>query len=393
SGTNKQIKVWKLHSEVNTIKNHTKQVNTVIISSDNKTIASGSFDGTIKVYDYYPQTKDLSTNPKNVLNNVHNGWVYTLAISPDNKTLVSGGADNTIKIWDLERLKNNQESKPKYTLTEHKDKVSTLVITPDGKQLISGSHDKTIKIWNLKGLKDNQPSKLTLSDLNDSEGHKDWISCLAVTQDNKFLVSGSLDGTIKIWNLENKSKPEPINTISINRRINSLAISHDGKILVSGDSGNTIKIWEIKTWTLEELKNLKSESATFTFTDHEDDVYSLAISSDNKLLVSGSADNTIKIWDLERLNKRLNNNQESKPYLTFSDHQGPIDTIAISNVRKNNYIIVSGSSDNTIKVRPINLDNQQSIKKGCKIIGDYFTTNKNNIKDEKINLYKICSDN
>ena len=374
SGSNKQIKAWKLHP-VNPIDNYTNQVNKVIISSDNKTIVSGSFDGTIRVYDL-KNIDPLKLNLSTILKNVHHGWVYTLAISPDNKTLVSGGADNTIKIWDLERLKKNQEPKLKYTLTNHTDKVSTLVITPDGKQLISGSHDKKINIWDLKGLKDNQEPKLNL------EGHKDWISSLAVTQDNQLLFSGSLDGTIKIWDLKNKSKYELIHTITtIKRRINSLAISDDGnshnRILISGDSGNTIKIWGIE----ELLKNPKPEDEpSLTFTDHEDDVYSLAISSDNKFLVSGSADNTIKIWDLEKLKNK------SKPYLTYTDHQGPVDTVAISKVKENDYIIVSGSSDNTIKVRHINNDNQKSIKNGCDIIHDYLTANK---KDDN-HLDKLC---
>ena len=108
--------------------------------------------------------------------------------------------------------------------------------------------------------------------------------------------------------------------------IGSIAFSPDGKRIVSGSADNTIKVWD--TATGEEVKTLRG---------HEDGVKSIAFSPDGKRIVSGSVDKTIKIWDAAT----------GAELMTLRGHGRRIDVVAFSPDGK---CIVSGSADNTIKV-------------------------------------------
>ena len=108
--------------------------------------------------------------------------------------------------------------------------------------------------------------------------------------------------------------------------INCLTISPDGKTLVSGSADNTIRLWNFTTG--EALK---------TLTGHTSYVNAIAITPDGKTLVSGSADTTIKLWDLA----------SGKELKTLHGHQGYINALDISPDGK---ILASGSTDKTVKL-------------------------------------------
>ena len=77
------------------------------------------------------------------------------------------------------------------TLTGHTDSLYSVAISPDNKKIVSGSDDKTIRIWDLES--GNLINTLT--------GHTDFVNSVAISPDNKKLVSGSSDETIRIWDI------------------------------------------------------------------------------------------------------------------------------------------------------------------------------------------------
>jgi len=96
-------------------------------------------------------------------------------------------------------LKNNRQSLTKLTShlnfhlnIGHANSVTSLAITPDGKHIVSGSLDRTIKIWDMKSGEC----------INTLEGHTNSIFSLSITPDEKHIVSGSWDDTIKIWDFK-----------------------------------------------------------------------------------------------------------------------------------------------------------------------------------------------
>ena len=256
------IKLWNLKTgkELQMLTGHSRDVECVAISPDGQILASGSDDNTIKLWNL--QTgKELTTLAG------HSGWVRSLAITPDGKTLVSGSDDKTIALWNLETGEKLQE------MAGHDSAVYAVAIAPDGKLLASGSNDSTIKLWNLESGE--ETATLT--------GHGDSVWCLAVSPDGEKLVSGSGDNRIKVWQLNGG---EELYTVEgYDRKVLSLAIAPDGQRFVSGNNDGSIEVWR-----------LEGGQKLGTLSGHSDLVWCLAIGPDGETLVSGGEDRSLKLW-------------------------------------------------------------------------------------------------
>jgi WD40 repeat protein len=245
-----------------TLTGHSSFVYSVAYSPDGQTLASGSRDNTIKLWDV--KTGNLLQTLEG-----HSSFVYSVAYSPDGQTLASGSFDKTIKLWNVNTGKLLQ------TLTGHSSFVYSVAYSPDGQTLASGSRDRTIKLWNVN------TGKL----LQTLTGHSDSVYSVAYSPDGQTLASGSRDKTIKLWNVNTGNLLQTLEGHS--ELVYSVAYSPNGQTLASGSFDNTIKLWNVKTGKL--LQTLEG---------HSDSVWSVAYSPDGQTLASGSVDRTIKIWRL-----------------------------------------------------------------------------------------------
>ncbi|MFM6091959.1 MAG: eIF2A-related protein [Dolichospermum sp.] len=245
-----------------TITGHSGSVRSVAYSPDGQTLASGSEDKTIKLWNV--KTGNLLQTLASSVNSV--------AYSPDGQTLASGGWDNTIKLWNVKTGNLLQ------TLTGHSEGVNSVAYSPDGQTVASGSWDKTIKLWNVK-------TGNLLQTLASS------VNSVAYSPDGQTVASGSNDYTIelytiKLWDVKTGNLLQTL--IGHSHTVTSVAYSPDGQTLASGSSDRTIKLWNVKTGNLLQ-----------TLTGHSNLVNSVAYSPDGQTLASGSWDKTIKIWRLK----------------------------------------------------------------------------------------------
>jgi WD40 repeat protein len=273
----------------------------VALSPDGKTIFSGSWDGTIRLWDTdgYLQGQPFTG---------HDDEVNSAAFSPDGKTIVSGSDDKTIGLW-------NTSGKPiGQPLKGHESGVSSVAWSPDGKTIVSGSYDGMIRLWKTSGEPIGKPFK----------GDQGSVYSVAWSPDGKIIVSGSYDKTIRLWKTSGESIGEPFK--GHQGVVSSVAFSPDGKTIVSGSWDKTIRLWDTS-----------GNSRGKPFKGHKTEVYSALFSPDGKKIVSGSADNTIRLWDLS--GKTI-----EKP---FRGHTNSIRSVKFSPDGKT---IASGSDDNTIRL-------------------------------------------
>ncbi|MEH2448650.1 MAG: WD40 repeat domain-containing protein [Nostoc sp.] len=242
--------------------------------------------------------------------------VNSLAFSSDGQTLVSCGADSTIKLWHVGALDLID------ILHKHNGVVRCAAFTPDGRMLATGGDDRKILFWDLM----QRQVAIALS-LDDTAAHS-----LVLSRDGETLVTGSYR-KIKVWRtlpqtgIKSLKDAEPLHTLMGHSHIvRSLAISADGKMLVSGSWDQTIKVWQLETGEL--LHTLKG---------HRDRVYAIALSPDAQIIASGSADKSIKLWHL----------QTGELLGTFTGHTHIVTALAFT---ASGEMLVSGSLDKTIKI-------------------------------------------
>ena len=288
-------------SLIRTLKGHTDDVESVAFSPDGQTIASGSSDKSIKLWN--SQDGRLIRTLKG-----HTGRVRSVAFSPDGQTIASGSDDNTIKLW------NSQDGSLIQTLTGHTHWVWSVAFSPDGQTLASGSSDNTIKLWN------SQDGRL----IRTLTGHSRDVWSVVFSPDGQTLASGSWDNTIKLWDSQDGRLIRTLTGHS--DAVQSIAFSPDGQTIASGSADTTIKLW-----------NSQDGRLIRTLTGHTDWVWSVAFSPDGKTIASGSFDKTIKLW----------NSQDGRLIRTLRGHSGWVNSVAFS---PDGQTIASGSADNTIKL-------------------------------------------
>jgi Tol biopolymer transport system component len=275
----KTIKLWDVATgkEQATLKGHTDGVRSVAYSPDGKTLASGSDDQTIKLW-------DVATGKEQATLQGPFGGVehVALAFSPDGETLASGSWDQTIlnpltinlKLWDV------TTGKERATLKGHSSFVFSVAFSPDGKTLASGSggigRPGEIKLWDVQ--KGNEQAAF--------KGQPETVSFVTYSPDGKTLASASWDGTIKLWDVAAGTERA---TLRHGNWVESVAFSPDGKTLASEAEGNTIKLWDVAAGTERATLKVHTENAMLSF---------VAYSPDGKTLASASWDGTIKLWDV-----------------------------------------------------------------------------------------------
>ena len=275
--------------ELTLLTGHTGRVTSLGFPADGRFLASGSSDGTVRLW-------DIDTGEQTAVFAGHRGGIEAIAVSPDGETVVSSDTwKGALILWDTETgeqierhtgYTDNLMRRFKIFLDRSRtltypNAIEVLAFSPDGKSFVSGHRDGIVRLWDAEtGRK--------LSTIKDHE--RGGIEGLVFSPDGKTLASSTYD-EIRLHTLQ-KGKPQPHFTIEAGFT-EHLVFSADSTILISNNwtwhAQRDLHVWRVDTG--EHLRSIPTE--------HTDQLEALAVSPDSDTVLTGSWDGTIRVWDLE----------------------------------------------------------------------------------------------
>jgi len=167
----------------------------------------------------------------------------------------------------------------------HKQSITCLVVSSDNKYLYTASRDKGLVKWNLETGQKLFKIKGGKSKDASCVGHTYCITSLAVTSDNKYLASGDLNKLIYIWNCDNMTR---FHIFKGHRGdITGLAFRKGTHSLYSCSSDRSVKIWEVS-----------ERSYIETMYGHQDKVAAIDAGSRERCITAGGRDRTVRVWKI-----------------------------------------------------------------------------------------------
>ncbi len=288
------------------LRGHTLTVRSIALSPDEQTLASGSHDGTIKLWDL-PTGNLLRTIEADSYD------VHALAFTRDGRSLISGSNNQTVKLW------NPQTGKCVRTLAKLEHSITALALSPDGQILATGERYGTVKLWELSsgalldtlGSADNENPCHELDSLafspdgeflvtsgevwHVSSGKRlynymaeaVWGHSVAVSPDGQtFAVTGDTDRIARLVNLRTG---EVIHSFKGHiKSLRAVTFRPDGLVLATSGKDGRIKLW-----------NTRTGKAIQTIPGHSSVVFGLLFTRDGKTLISCAQDKKIKVWQCE----------------------------------------------------------------------------------------------
>ena len=376
------IRIWDLETkELRPILRYNAVVTTIAFSPNNRWIAGGSHDGIVRVWDagtgerIYEFTEDtepiwklefspdskllLSLSlggtgrlrdlvpPRQELATFHQDRkaIYAASFSPntdeDNYTIVTGSEDKEVRFWAIEANRQDEFSPDGHPLVGHNDTIWTLAFSKDGKNLASGSLDGTVRLWDV----DLRLERFKLL------GHTGGIKALAYTEDNRIRACGTgLDGILRFWDAGTGGQLSLV--LEHAGLTEAVTFSSDGRTLASGGSETSIMDTEdARTILLSDVSkllnnDLENNSLLRSLRGNRDGITAIALSSSvrgsaspeiPKTLACGGKDAKIHLLDVAtgRELATLTGSTSTVTALTFSP---------------NNNMLFSGEANGTVRV-------------------------------------------
>ncbi|MCK9394308.1 MAG: WD40 repeat domain-containing protein [Methylobacter sp.] len=220
-------------------------------------IATGGYDNRVILWD--------SLTRKSLARGMHDHLVNHCAFSPDGKLLVSAGSDYTARIWELPTLRLLA------VLTGHADDVDMAVFAPDNCAVATCALDRAVRVFDLSGRC-----------LKTFWGHTGNIISLLWSRDGKRLVSSSVDGTVREWDIEKGIQLHCYNLDGV--RTDTIEMDVQGRIIAGDDLGR--------------IAIITTEGKLCYYSAHRAGIKKIVYCEQRRLLASLSYDRTLALWHI-----------------------------------------------------------------------------------------------
>ncbi|HAB19519.1 MAG TPA: hypothetical protein PLX89_22585 [Verrucomicrobiota bacterium] len=299
-------------------------------SADKRWATSEDADRTITLWDLSQPAKEETLHPERLsgfrLSPDDN--VTAVAVSPDRRHVVAGGKNGVVRLW---HRGTDGLLQPPVLLRGHSNWITALAISPDNRWLITTSADQATNataalLWDLQ-LTNVAQRSIPL------KGHTGIVYSATISPDGTWGITGGDDGTARLWNLRTSDPSQNSKVLTgHNSAVYALAVSTNSNWLVTGSWDRTARQWDLRA------PNPSSNSVVLGGENgHVMAVISVALSPDGRWAVTGSDDKTARVWDLNALNPSANPK-------VLAGHKSRITTVAVS---PDSQWIITGSHDKT----------------------------------------------
>ncbi len=238
---------------------HNKHVAALAFSRNGELAATGSYDGTARIWDVASGTLRATIN--------HGEGVVAVAFSPQGDRLITGCADKNARVWDI------STARLLVGPLWHDGIVWAVAFSPDGKRLLTASADGTARLW--KATTGQPTGDLMM------HGGAIWVA--RFSPDGRRVLTGSWDGTARLWDAasgQSLSRP-----FVHEDQIRSAVFSSDGRVVATGSLDGTARLWDAATgrpigpqWR------------------HEGKVWAVAFGAKDQMLLTGSEDRKARLF-------------------------------------------------------------------------------------------------
>jgi WD40 repeat protein/serine/threonine protein kinase len=200
------------------------------------------------------------------------------------------------------------------TFEGHASSVLSICLSLDNRLVLSGSWDKTLRLWDVR----------TGQCLRIFEGHGSLVISACLSTDNRWALSGSADRTLRLWDV---STGECLRIFEGHTDlVKAVCMSSDNRWALSASKDKTLRLWDLATGQCLRI-----------FEGHTDSVAAVCMSLDNRWVLSGSDDRTLRLWDLAT----------GQCVRVFEGHTNYVTSVRLSSDEQS---VLSGSWDNTLRL-------------------------------------------
>jgi WD40 repeat protein/transcriptional regulator with XRE-family HTH domain len=350
------VRVWRSADRAPhfSVRGHAGVIRGIAITQDARLVASGGDDGTLRLWDVYPDGHDgggklsreiccppvrgvaLSADGRRVAvccvdgtvsvwdaatgDQIaqlvgHTGVVWGVALSADGQIVASGGDDRSVRVWDLGagRTTVPSSTRPSPNQVFPAGPIRSVAISGDGRIVVGGASDGTVTAWDV-GSGQSQVFP----------GHKGDVWGVGISAAGRLLASGGADGTVRLWGAQSGQALAVFESHASG--IRAVAISGDGRLLASGGVNGTLHLWDAE-----------GRRPLAALVGQVDEFWGVGMSADGRIVASGSSDRTVRLWD----------GKDGTPLAVLVGHDAVVLSAGVS---ADGRLVASGGGDGTIRL-------------------------------------------